>query len=217
MTHPKQTTHSSMYHTDELEDTWRLKAGVTHYLYKAVTSPHNCLDVPFFGSFDAARFIVPYVKVLKYAAQPYSMQPRSVQTSSAMVYESLVQSITNVYRDVMQTGFIDASAHHKEHTFFRDPHPHLIPVTHYCSWKRSWSKFKLNSTFLESFSLLCLTTKSPIFKLRLMERLLTLYQSNGNQFQCWELVKQYLLQCNSSFVIFVLNFSCNVNSIHHTI
>lgn len=78
--------------------------------------------MPIIGIFSAARQILPYLKALKDAAQPYSMQLRGVQTSSAAVYDSLVASITNVYKDVMATGFINPSTHPEEYRLFHNPH-----------------------------------------------------------------------------------------------
>ena len=90
--------------------------------------PHNRHDVPVLGSFSAARQILPYIKALKENssfAGPYSMLLRGAMTSSADVYHALVKSIANVYRDVMETGFISESDHPDEFKLFNNPH-HIV-------------------------------------------------------------------------------------------
>lgn len=52
----------------------------------------------------------------------YSMKLRGSNTTASEVYNKLVSSIANVYRDVMNTGFIDEEAHPSEYKLFNNPH-----------------------------------------------------------------------------------------------
>ena len=52
----------------------------------------------------------------------YSMMLRGSNTTAAEVYSKIVSSIANVYRDVMNTGFIDKEAHPTEYKLFNNPH-----------------------------------------------------------------------------------------------
>eukprot|EP01082_Thalassiosira_pseudonana_P006261 g5838.t1 g5838 contig20:267481-269540(+) len=82
--------------------------------------PHNRQDVPILGSFSAAKQILPYLKALK--SSSYSMPLRGRVTTVTEVYDAIVSSIANVYRDVMNTGFIDEYAHPDEYKLFNNPH-----------------------------------------------------------------------------------------------
>mmetsp|Transcript_5475 Transcript_5475/g.8143 ORF Transcript_5475/g.8143 Transcript_5475/m.8143 type:complete len:733 (+) Transcript_5475:32-2230(+) len=78
----------------------------------------NRHDVPILGMFSAAKFIRPYGKVLK--DHGYEMTLRGVQTSAADVYDRLVESINNVYDDVMKYGKIMENVHKSEHKLFHN-------------------------------------------------------------------------------------------------
>lgn len=78
----------------------------------------NKQDVPILGLFSAAKFIRPYGKILKKAG--FKMNLRGVETSAATVYNKLVTSINNVYRDVIQTGFIRKDLHPEEYELFHN-------------------------------------------------------------------------------------------------
>jgi len=80
------------------------------------------MDVPVLGSFSAARQMLPFVKNLKELAQPYAIQMRNVTTTSESVYDALVASIANVYRDVLSTGFINPSSHPDDHKLYHNVH-----------------------------------------------------------------------------------------------
>ena len=70
------------------------------------------------GSFSAARMILPYIKVLKDSS--YSMNLAGTTTTAQMVYDALCRAIANVYRDVMESGFINEIAHPDEHRLFHN-------------------------------------------------------------------------------------------------
>lgn len=57
-----------------------------------------------------------------YRQPVYSMTLRGSNTTAAEVYSKLVSSIANVYRDVMNSGFIDKKAHPTEYKLFNNPH-----------------------------------------------------------------------------------------------
>lgn len=95
---------------------------------------HNRMDLPVLGTYSAARQILPYIEALALSkAQPYAMKLRGVQISSMSVYESLVTSIANVYRDVLNTGFINYAEHPEEYNLFHNPH-HAVdgPCCEFC-------------------------------------------------------------------------------------
>ena len=50
------------------------------------------------------------------------MPLRGEETTATEVYNALISSIANVYRDVMTTGFIDEYAHRDEYKLFNNPH-----------------------------------------------------------------------------------------------
>ncbi|KAL7519875.1 hypothetical protein ACHAWX_004632 [Stephanocyclus meneghinianus] len=50
------------------------------------------------------------------------MKLRGKKTTAAQVYNSLVRSIANVYRDIMEQGFVDSDAHPNEFKLFNNPH-----------------------------------------------------------------------------------------------
>ncbi|KAL9182847.1 hypothetical protein ACHAXT_004126 [Thalassiosira profunda] len=80
----------------------------------------NRQDVPVVGMFSAARFIRPYVKFL--AAENYEMTFQGgVVKTAADLYASLLETINNVYDDVMAGGKIDPAAHPEEHRLFDNP------------------------------------------------------------------------------------------------
>lgn len=80
----------------------------------------NRQDVPVVGLFSAARFIRPYMKYLK--EHSYSMSLRNQVVSASTVYDKLIASINNVYKDVMSIKQIDAIAHPDEYRLFNNPH-----------------------------------------------------------------------------------------------
>jgi hypothetical protein len=81
---------------------------------------HNRHDVPVLGLFSAARFIRPYVKVL--ADLDYKMPIRGEITSASVIYEELMESIRNVYDDVINGGgYISKENHPVEHALFDNP------------------------------------------------------------------------------------------------
>eukprot|EP00804_Cyclotella_cryptica_P026688 CCRYP_007918-RA/>CCRYP_007918-RA protein AED:0.35 eAED:0.35 QI:932/1/1/1/1/1/3/166/417 len=53
------------------------------------------------------------------------MNLRGKKTTAAQVYTSLIRSIANVYRDVMEQGFVDSVSHPNEFKLFNNPH-HVI-------------------------------------------------------------------------------------------
>jgi hypothetical protein len=86
---------------------------------------HNCTiqrnreDIPVVGSFSAAMFIRPYIKKLK--ENGYSMFLRGEEVSASKVYDNLITATRNVFEDVMEKGFIDASSHPEEYHLFDNP------------------------------------------------------------------------------------------------
>lgn len=78
----------------------------------------NRHNVPILGMFSAARFIRPYGKMLKDAG--FSMNLRGVPTSAADVYDRLINSINNVYNDIMQVGKIKKNQHPTEYNLFHN-------------------------------------------------------------------------------------------------
>jgi hypothetical protein len=81
---------------------------------------HNRHDVPVVGLFAAALFIRPYVKIL--ADLDYKMPIRGVLTSASVIYEELMESIRNVYDDVIEGGgYISKEKHPLEHSLFDNP------------------------------------------------------------------------------------------------
>lgn len=81
---------------------------------------HNRHDVPVLGLFSAARFIRPYVKIL--ADLNYKMPIRGVLTPASVIYEQLMESIRNVYDDVIYGGgYISKEKHPVEHSLFDNP------------------------------------------------------------------------------------------------
>lgn len=61
-------------------------------------------------------------QVLKERKREYSMKLRGKKTTAAQVYNSLVRSIANVYRDIMEQGVVDSDAHPNEFKLFNNPH-----------------------------------------------------------------------------------------------
>lgn len=50
------------------------------------------------------------------------MRLRGVKTSATSVYDALIESINNVYDDVINgTGFIDYDKHPEEHRLYSNP------------------------------------------------------------------------------------------------
>lgn len=95
--------------------------------------PKNRQDVPILGSFSAALQIRPYLKALKDNNPGFSMtlgdplskgpnrdehEAKSVET----VYNNLITSIANVFRDVRNNEFIDANAHKEEWELYNNFH-----------------------------------------------------------------------------------------------
>lgn len=94
--------------------------NVDSLIIKRCNILHNRHDVPVVGLFSAARFIRPYGKYLK--DMGYKMYLRGQETSAASTYDALVQSIDNVYEDVINgKGFIDQSTHPEEFELFNNP------------------------------------------------------------------------------------------------
>jgi hypothetical protein len=83
--------------------------------------PNNRQDVPILGSFSAALQIRPYLKQLKASNPRYSMVLGGVVKSVEDVYATLVNHIANVYKDVMETGFIDEATHPDEYSLYNNP------------------------------------------------------------------------------------------------
>ena len=83
--------------------------------------PNNRQDVPILGSFSAALQIRPYLKQLKASNPRYSMTLGGVVKSVEDVYATLVNHIANVYKDVMETGFIDEATHPDEYSLYNNP------------------------------------------------------------------------------------------------
>lgn len=84
--------------------------------------PHNRQDVPVLGSFSAALKIRPYLKRIKTTHPGYSMTLGGAVKSVEDVYATLVGHIANVYKDVMEHGFIDPTAHSDEYLLYNNPH-----------------------------------------------------------------------------------------------
>ncbi len=84
--------------------------------------PNNRQDIPVLGSFSAALKIRPYLKRLLESNPTYSMTLGGATKSVSDVYNTLVGHIANVYKDVMNTGFIDAVAHPDEYQLYDNPH-----------------------------------------------------------------------------------------------
>jgi hypothetical protein len=80
----------------------------------------NRHDVPVLGMFSAAKFIRPYGKILKDVG--FTMDLRGVETSASDVYDSLVESINNVFNDIMASGSIQSSTHPDEYDLFHNEH-----------------------------------------------------------------------------------------------
>lgn len=80
--------------------------------------PNNRQDVPILGSFSAALQIRPYLKELKATNPGYSMTLGGAVKSVEDVYATLVNHIANVYKDVMEYGFIDQASHPDEHSLY---------------------------------------------------------------------------------------------------
>ena len=80
----------------------------------------NRQDVPVVGIFSAARFIRPYGKKLKELG--FEMMLRGEVVSAATLYDSLIQSINNVYNDVINgiDGKIDEISHPEEYRLFNN-------------------------------------------------------------------------------------------------
>ena len=83
--------------------------------------PNNRQDVPILGSFSAALQIRPYLKQLKATNPGYSMTLGGSVKSVEAVYDNLVGHIANVYRDVMEDGFIDEATHPDEYSLYDNP------------------------------------------------------------------------------------------------
>ena len=83
--------------------------------------PNNRQDVPILGSFSAALQIRPYLKQLKATNPGYSMTLGGSVKSVEAVYDNLVGHIANVYRDVMEDGFINEATHPDEYSLYDNP------------------------------------------------------------------------------------------------
>jgi hypothetical protein len=83
--------------------------------------PNNRQDVPILGSFSAALQIRPYLKQLKATNPGYSMTLGGSVKSVEAVYDNLVGHIANVYRDVMEDGFINNATHPDEYSLYDNP------------------------------------------------------------------------------------------------
>jgi hypothetical protein len=79
---------------------------------------NNRHDVPVLGMFSAAKFIRPYGKILKDVG--FTMRLRGVVTSASDVYDGLVESINNVFSDVMTSGEIQRSTHPNEYDLYHN-------------------------------------------------------------------------------------------------
>ena len=80
---------------------------------------HNRKDVPIVGLFSAARFIRPYLK--KLTESNYSMHLRGASTDANTLYNSLLTTIHNVFKDVASNGSINPTTHQVEHQLFDNP------------------------------------------------------------------------------------------------
>mmetsp|Transcript_21794 Transcript_21794/g.40690 ORF Transcript_21794/g.40690 Transcript_21794/m.40690 type:complete len:452 (+) Transcript_21794:638-1993(+) len=70
--------------------------------------------------FSSARFILPYLKAL--AEDPdYVMLLRSEPVRASDLHKTLSRSITNVYNDVINEGFINETKHPSEYALFDNP------------------------------------------------------------------------------------------------
>lgn len=80
----------------------------------------NRQDIPVLGMFSAARFLRPYAK--KLVDLGYEMDIRGQSTTAAALYDSLIQTINNVYEDVVNSGngVIDQDAHPMEYELFHN-------------------------------------------------------------------------------------------------
>ena len=83
--------------------------------------PNNRHDVPILGSFSAALKIRPYLKHLLEKSPDYSMTLGGTAKSVTEVYNTLVEQIANVYKDVMQYGLIDQANHPLEYQLYNNP------------------------------------------------------------------------------------------------
>ncbi len=52
----------------------------------------------------------------------YAMNIRGVEVKASDAYASLVESINNVYNDVVNYGYIDKKEHSEEYNLFHNPH-----------------------------------------------------------------------------------------------
>ncbi|KAL3914552.1 MAG: hypothetical protein SGILL_006062, partial [Bacillariaceae sp.] len=93
--------------------------NVDYLTIKDCEIKNNRQDVPILGSFSAARFIRQYV--MKLAEMDYKMMLRGKEVKAADVLKDLMESIKNVYTDVVQKGFIDQSKHPEEFHLFDNP------------------------------------------------------------------------------------------------
>lgn len=75
------------------------------------------------------------------------MNLRGVSTSAADVYDSLVESINNVYDDVMKVGKIKKRKHPMEYDLFHNE-PGVVDGPWYVSYFLSFISFLLPSCYL---------------------------------------------------------------------
>ena len=84
---------------------------------------NNRHDVPVVGMFSAARFIRPYGKYLKYMGYSVKDENGNIWKTAEQAYDNLIESINNVYDDVINgNGVIDKVAHPEEHHLYDNPH-----------------------------------------------------------------------------------------------
>jgi len=82
-------------------------------------------DGPFSYDIDVSiilRSFATMYQILKERKREYSMNLRGKKTTAAQVYNSLIRSIANAYRDIMEQGFVDSDSHPTEFKLFNNPH-----------------------------------------------------------------------------------------------
>ena len=72
------------------------------------------------GMFAAGKFIRPYGQLLKDIG--FSMKLRGEETSAADVHDALVESINNVFDDVVKFGQIKKQKHPMEYELYHNEH-----------------------------------------------------------------------------------------------
>ena len=91
-----------------------------------------------------------YGKVFK--TMDYTMKLRGKMTTAAEVYNNLIEAINNLYNDVMETGFIDATAHPEEciNSSVTQGEPSAAHGECYLTWRDVFTVFHANPFGLSS-------------------------------------------------------------------